>query len=121
MAITIYRIIGRKPDPGYPPGVFIFKVILDNESIKKVSHRGGLPDNDAAVRAAILADGEKLFSQGDLWDDSPSDVESPQKDFNDKVPLKANINAANSVPELRAQVAALLDAVKALQEIVLNS
>jgi len=112
----IHRILQVKNDPNYTNGSKVAVFVLDNGSEKRVSVLGGLPDDDTQARTAILAREAELFGKGRLWEEQTTNIESSDKSFNDNLPVKANINAANSVPALRDEVAKLRDAVQALSE-----
>jgi len=118
MAITIHKILKTWTDPNHSDGSQVGIFILDDGSFKQKTILGGLPDNDADARTAILARGQELFDKGSKWTEPTVNIESAQKTFRNKIPRPAQVNGANSVPALRAVVADLVEAVQALEETI---
>lgn len=93
---------------------------VDKKAITWSGPDGGIPDDDAGAKALIDANVDFLWNHKGAkpFDDSSGNIATPKQEFDNVKPDKANINAANSVPELRDQVAFLLDAVEELRKLV---
>jgi len=114
MAITIHKILS---DTSSPDGKLVLVVLTDGTEKRKCV-KSGLPDDNTAARAEIVAVADSLWADhvNNKWDDTDSNIETSKKTANDKIPSVAEANASNSVPALRAVVADLIETVEALKE-----
>lgn len=114
MPATLDKILDAKNVPGN--GVVVSAIFVDLGQ-KRQAILSDLPNDNDGILSALSKRADELFQEGVPFDDAPVSLiglnDVRKIDFSQ---LKTDVASSNSILDLKAQVAILINAIEALKE-----